>query len=176
MKILDTVWTRANCELLRNWWEIDGKTAPAIAAEFGKLGYRLTKNAVIGKVNRMGLHSPETKPGMSRAKRSAHMRAANVMKQNRPAAFLLKPKKVNPKPPPEPPISATNPPKGKKAILLKHSKEGQCKAIIGYINGKLENAVYCGEKTPPHRTREGRLIDTNWCPYHASIYFVGSKR
>jgi len=33
MKALDTVWTTANCEKLRNWWEIEGKTAPEIMAE-----------------------------------------------------------------------------------------------------------------------------------------------
>ena len=171
MKILDTVWTTANCEKLRNWWEVDGKTAPEIMAELGQLGYRVTKNAIIGKVNRMKLRAATSKKGLSFEKRSAHMKAANARKRDKRAAFLHK--TFEPLPPPEPPITATNPPKGKKAVLLKDSKSGQCKAIIGYIEGKMEYAVYCGEATPAFRNRDNKLVHTNWCPYHVSIYFKG---
>jgi len=170
MKIVDTVWTEANCEKLRNWWEIEGKTSPEIVAELGKLGYRVTRNSIIGKVHRMGLVAAPTKAGITTKRRSAYMKAASAKRREKQAAFLMREKKFNPVAPPEPPISATNPPKGKRAVLLKDSKEGQCKAIIGYIDGKIENAVYCGERTPPHVTREGRLVHSSWCPYHVSIY------
>src|SRR5882672_4792338 len=106
MKHLDTVWTTANCEKLRNWWEIEGKTAPEIMAELGELGYRVTKNAVIGKVNRMRLKASPAKAGMTSAKRSLHMKAAQVKKRERTAAFLLREKKFSPLSPPEPPITA----------------------------------------------------------------------
>jgi len=170
MKILDTVWTTTNCELLRNWWEVEGKSAPEIMAELGQLGYRVTKNAVIGKVHRMRLVAPPARAGLTTQGRSASMKAAIAKRREKQAAFLMREKKFNPVVPPEPPISATNPPKGKKAVLLKDSKAGQCKAIIGYIDGKLENAVYCGEATPAFRNRENKIIHTSWCPYHVSIY------
>src|SRR5712671_4991515 len=154
MKIVDTVWTTANCEKLRNWWEIEGKTSPEIVAELGKLGYRVTRNSIIGKVHRMKLVAPPIKAGLTTERRSAAIKAAIAKRREKQAAFLMREKKFNPQPLPEPPISATNPPKGNRAVLLKDSKEGQCKAIIGYIDGKMENAVYCGEATPAFLNRD----------------------
>lgn len=178
MKILDTVWTEANCRKLRNWWEIDGLTSNEVVLEFGKLGYQISRNAIIGKVHRLKLVAPGEKRGLSSEKRSAAMKKANAMRSLRPT-IRRRPfpteKKYNPQPPPEPPISATNPPKGNKAVLLKHSKDGQCKAIIGYVHGKLELAVYCGEKTPPVR-RHGELVSSPWCDYHKSIYLTEPRR
>jgi len=110
-------------------WEIEGKTSPEIVAELGKLGYRVTRNSIIGKVHRMGLVAAPTKAGITTKRRSAYMKAASAKRREKQAAFLMREKKFNPVAPPEPPISATNPPKGKRAVLSKTPKKANVRPL-----------------------------------------------
>ncbi len=54
-------WTEERVKTLKKLWE-EGKTARQIAET---LGGGLTRNAVIGKANRMGLRTPSSKGGSS---------------------------------------------------------------------------------------------------------------
>src|SRR6267154_4489345 len=56
-----TVWNEANCNRLRQWWEVDGLIARQVADKFREIGCDVTRNAVIGKVHRMKLMQPASK-------------------------------------------------------------------------------------------------------------------
>lgn len=175
------VWTRDNCERLRHWWEEDGLPASQVSAKFGQIGYNITRNAVIGKVHRMGLVEPEKKAEVIKANHSQRAKVLNTVRAERKepkvayqrvdAQGLMEVRvTMNTK------RGSTAPPDGSKATLLKHSKDGTCKAIIGYVGGKLENAVYCGEDCVPHYTSTGRQVPTSWCGFHKAIYMTEPRR
>ena len=75
-------WTDERVELLRQLW-LDGKSASQISAE---LGQGLTRNAVIGKVHRLGL-SGRAKSSTARGIRASAQRpAADAAARRSPAA------------------------------------------------------------------------------------------
>ena len=71
-------WTDERVELLKKLWA-DGLSASQIAAELGGI----TRNAVIGKVHRLGL-SGRAKPSSS-VQRTRKARPSHMMRVNRPA-------------------------------------------------------------------------------------------
>jgi len=180
-----TVWTERNCALLTEWWTVEGLTSYEIANRFRGLGYIFTRNAIIGRVHRMKLVAPESKNKAISEKRSKRATISNLKKANKVKYVFVGGKKFNPlrersaaSPLRQNGKAATviSPTIGDKAILLKHSKAGQCKAILGYVDGKLEDAVYCGEKVAHPVIRGGERITYSWCDYHKSIYLTGAKR
>src|SRR5882724_12245706 len=52
-----TPWSAENCKVLKEMWE-HGNTALEISYEFVRLGYAITRNAVIGKAHRMNIKQP----------------------------------------------------------------------------------------------------------------------
>ena len=77
-------WTDERVELLRQLW-LDGKSASQISAQ---LGHGLTRNAVIGKVHRLGLAGRAKAPGSA----AAPPRAASTPRiASRPAASAPRP-------------------------------------------------------------------------------------
>ena len=60
-------WTDERVELLRQLW-LDGKSASQIS---GQLGHGVTRNAVIGKVHRLGLAGRAKAPSSAAAPRAA---------------------------------------------------------------------------------------------------------
>ncbi len=183
-----TVWNKANCDRLRKWWEVDGMIARQVADKFREIGCDVTRNAVIGKVHRMKLKQPASKVETLRNTHSQTLKHIRAQQKNGAAVpadlssrrlensgldarklmevhVTMSTKK-----------SSVPAPDGSKAILLKHSKDGQCKAIIGYVGGKAEDAVYCGEDCVVHRTSTGRVVPTNWCPFHKSLYMTEPRR
>ena len=172
----DTIWTERNCALLTEWWTIEGLTILEISNRLKGLGYIVTPNAVIGKIYRMRLVAPESKRRAISERRSKRATISNAKRANKVKYVFVGGKKFNPHPTKCKVKSAILPPSGDKAILLKHSKSGQCKAILGYVDGKLEAAVYCGEKVAHPTIRGGERISYSWCPYHKSIYLVEPKR
>jgi hypothetical protein len=175
------VWTRDNCERLRHWWEEDGLPASQVSAKFGQIGYNITRNAVIGKVYRMGLVEPEKKAGVIKANHSQRAKILNTVRAERKEQKVAY-QRVDAQGLMEVRVTmntrqgSTAPPDGGKAVLLKHSKDGQCKAILGYIGGRAEDALYCGEDCASHTTSAGRVIPTSYCPYHKSIYMTEPRR
>jgi hypothetical protein len=174
---LNTPWTEQNCELLRGWWENDGLTCGAIADILRQSGHNVTRNSVVGKVHRMGLKAPEWKDQKLREKRSQEgiLRRAN----NKRKVEYIMGKKFNPD---RTKIvvslaaakSSIAAPSGNNNVLLKNSKDGQCKFIVGYMHGRCEDAMYCGDPTGFIKKGE-RLIASPWCDYHANICTTESR-
>lgn len=167
-------WTKENCDRLRTWWEISGYTCGRIVAEYGSFGYVVTTNAVIGKVHRMKLKPPEWKAEKVRKRCSEIIKARNRMAPPERQVIIMG-KKYNPRKPTVKVSLTHDKPDENQATLLKHSKDGYCKAIIGYVGGKLEDAVYCHVKVAIVKDKYGHDMDSSWCPYHRSIYIVESK-
>ncbi len=161
MNIRTSVWDDKAVKLLINWWEVDGLTSFTIEDRFKSKGYPITRNAVIGKVFRMGLVAPKSKAALLHEGNS--QRAATLNKVKAKISNDKKPSNPRRK---EVKVSKTKP-DGRKAVLLTELGDGKCKYIIGYINGKVEKAVYCGEDT---------IKSTSWCHYHRSICLNEFKR
>jgi hypothetical protein len=179
-KILNSCWTEENIKRLQEWWEVEGALAKDISRRFMEMGHNITRNAVIGKVHRLKFMQPEDK--MSKlnshlAKRISRERAE--IGPRRPPVKSPSNNRFERKPPQiHVHISRQyiESPGEDCSVLMKDSKDGQCKAIIKYQDGLLENAVYCGKPTPPSITREGRPMKSSWCDHHKSRYFVEAKR
>src|SRR6266851_2509575 len=126
-----TVWNEANCNRLRQWWEVDGLIARQVADKFREIGCDVTRNAVIGKVHRMKLMQPASKVETLRNGHAQILKDTRA-KQNGVAVPKLDARKLM-----EVHVTMSTKktsvaaPDGSKAILLKHSKEGMCKAVIG---------------------------------------------
>jgi len=63
-------WTDTACDVLRAKWA-EGLSGTQIANEIGLLGIRITRNAVIGKIHRLGLSG--TKPRAPAAPRASRI-------------------------------------------------------------------------------------------------------
>lgn len=48
-------WTKEYEEMLRKWLQIDGLNSTQIVENFRKIGFKTSRNSVIGKYGRMGL-------------------------------------------------------------------------------------------------------------------------
>ncbi len=164
-----------NSELLHQWWSIDGLPASKIVGRFKELGVVVTKNSVIGRIHRAGLKPPEWKPKAQReaAKQREGTKNRERTKKSIIQYVVIDGKRYHPK---HKEITMTNEePRGDKSVLLKDSRDGQCKAIIGYKDGKAALAVYCGQDTVPS-IRYGRVVMTSWCAHHLMKYTTEAKR
>lgn len=129
-------WTDARVEILKTMWS-NGASSGVIAQE---LGGGITRNAVIGKLHRLGLQRGKKAPLVSLVKRSPRRRL-----------FPRPPKLENVPPveladiPQEPPLN----------IPFFDISDDQCREIVGTAD--LGLACYCGHKVVP---------DTSWCPHH----------
>jgi hypothetical protein len=161
-------WSAENCARLQQWWEVDGCTCPEIEKRFGVLGYLIGCNAIAGKVFRMKLKPPDWKAGKVRERASKTAR-----RRLPPRQIIVRGKKYNPSRYQEVAVPAEKP-DGSKNVLLKRSRSGQCKYIVGYVGGRCEDAVYCGERTETI-IRNGRQTRLPWCCYHRGICTVESR-
>lgn len=153
-RMKNKIWTDALIKLLTDDWNA-GLTASEVAINLQAAGYNITRNAVIGKVHRLGLEEPEGKSRKRRAQASA------AMSKIRNVKIRIKDRSIMPvKPPTE--VIMVKKPDPAKAVLLIHTKSRSCRAIIGYVNNELGKAMCCGEMT----THEGGP----WCQYHHDIY------
>ena len=108
-------WTDERVEYLRNTWDIEGLSSTHIAAQLG-----ITRNAVIGKVRRLGLLKRTV------AQRVSRFQPPTTNNVSRP-------------PPPLPP-SAPVPSVARNLTLLELRDRGQCK-------WPLDNGLFCGADT-----------------------------
>lgn len=172
------VWNENNRKQLRQWWEQDGYTLGRISEEFAAIGWTINKNQIIGKVFRMKLKPPDWKAKALRARSAEIVAISNIVRNIQPPRKIpnktvyIRGKKYKAVPSKEVIVADVPKPSGSKAVLLKNSKEGQCKAIIGYVHGKLENAVYCGEDTP--LMKNGAFAP--WCPKHHAKYTTEGRK
>ena len=104
-------WTPEVTELLTRLW-VAGKSGAEIAREFGShLGIKTTRNAIIGKVHRLGLYE-RAKPSGPRVTKAASRKGARravasvAGRRAKPPARLTRPAKL-PKPKAIPPEAPT---------------------------------------------------------------------
>jgi len=193
MNTLPAPWmTAENIALMTEWWE-QGLTSSEIANQLTSRGYAVTRNAVIGKVYRLGLcHNLANKPEQARKiprKRAAPKNIPRAIRKlpisRRKVAFnrFVKKAKLNgyhcrggdmvKEPDPT------------KQIPLIETKEGDCRAIVGYlIEGKIvkevpkrqvQNAICCGEKAVMV-VSSGKLVHSAWCAHHHDLYTMEPRR
>jgi GcrA cell cycle regulator len=158
-------WTDERVELLKKLWA-DGLSASQIAAELGGI----TRNAVIGKVHRLGL-SGRAKPASS-VPRQRKARPSHLLRVPRPAMrgntalarHALPLYELEPEPEPEPLENII--PIGQRRQLLELN-EATCRWPIG--DPGSADFFFCGGKP---------LGELPYCAYHARIAYqpVGDRR
>ncbi len=141
-------WTDDRVELLKKLWA-DGLSASQIAGELGGI----TRNAVIGKVHRLGL-SGRAKAPSSSVPRQRKPRAASMFRAPRPmvrgnTALAMPAYDYDPEPEPE--LLENIIPIGQRCTLLELNDE-KCHWPIGdpgqpdffFCGGKATGSPYCG--------------------------------
>jgi GcrA cell cycle regulator len=131
-------WTEAKVELAKSLW-LEGWTAPAIAAQ---LGNGFSRNAVIGKMHRLGLVRQKSPPEPEKKPKTESKRLVLQRSPTPPVPY---------KPMPVP----KNMPKPKNLTLMQR-RDDQCHFLTG-------DARYCG-----HPVRPG----TRYCEGHCQIVYM----
>jgi len=158
-------WTEDRVATLSKLWA-DGLSASQIAKQLGGV----TRNAVIGKVHRLGL-SGRAKP--SRPKPAKPATAAKPKLAPKPARTAAKAAAPKPKPAPKEqlPVSVEQPPleakplqDGTYATILTIT-DHMCKFPIG--DPKADEFRFCGRKTDP---------DEPYCTPHSMVAYQPSRR
>ena len=157
-------WTDERVELLKKLWA-DGLSASQVAAELGGV----TRNAVIGKVHRLGLSGrAKTTTTAPRARRSRTQTARPQRPSNGPAPTIgATALKADPKPQAAPQPKAEQKPEAdtvvvpisKRATILTLT-ENTCKWPIGDPGDP--DFHFCGCKSEP---------DSPYCKYHSEIAY-----
>lgn len=160
-------WTEKEISLLTKLWE-RGLSASLIAQEFRTLGYKFTRNSVVGKLHRLGLKE-------SNRLIEPDVVGVPIRKRVNGSAPRVK---IRKKPTPS---SAKRPDQGKRSpminprpesrVLLTQTNDSHCRAIIGYENGEAARAVCCGEETVWSEFR-GKRRRLSWCEYHYKLYLT----
>jgi len=153
-------WTEDRVEILTKLWA-EGLSASQIAKQLGGV----TRNAVIGKVHRLGL-SGRAKP--SRPKKVANVRSTTPRKRaaaRKPRAPRSLSKPVAPAaPPPPPPIEAKPLPNGEYATIMT-IRDHMCKWPIG--DPMESDFRFCGRKN-----KQGEP----YCEAHCNVAYQPSRR
>jgi hypothetical protein len=168
------VWSVYTEDLLRNWWEVDNLTTAEISIKFGQLGLHITRNAVISKIHRLKLtiRSPGKKEARLNDRIAENAKTIHRMKDVKPKIQItIKPPRFNSTKEGRASVSSGKP-DGSRNILLKDSQDGMCKYIVGYVGGRCEYAVYCGE--PTKAVAKGKHAP--WCRFHHSICTQEARR
>ena len=155
---------------------VKGDSASQIAKQ---LGSGLTRNAVIGKLNRLrdkGLR-PELSQHVISIKKAqgqqfSRLAAAKMMTaykaQPKPAKVILfkAPTMPKPAPAPEPPKPVATEPTGAHAAILANLRPRGCKWIVeDFLHGQGDEALMCGELRPgdgPYCEHHRRIGKTSW--------------
>ena len=159
-------WTDDRVEQLKRMWS-EGLTASQIAA---RIGQGVTRNAVIGKVHRLGLSGrvAKVRPPQPKAPRKIYEPnlAGRSSGRTVSGATALKPHfrpqpKPMPLPEPEPePIRLVEVPSGEQRCSIMHLTDRTCRWPIG--DPTSETFCFCGS-TPREKGP--------YCEYHARIAY-----
>ena len=150
-------WTEDRVEILTKLWA-EGLSASQIAKQLGGV----TRNAVIGKVHRLGL-SGRAKPSRPSVKRTK--KAATARTRTPAAPRTPKPKPVVvAAPPPPPPLEAKPLPNGEYATILT-IRDHMCKWPIG--DPSSSEFRFCGRKVKAGEP---------YCEAHCSVAYQPSRR
>lgn len=124
-------WTPERTDKLKKLWE-DGLSASAIAGAFFRDASKdeppPTRNALLGKVHRLGLSNRKSTRPAASLRKPAAPKAARPIRRPRPKPVRL--------PPPEPPKPYDGP-----SVPFLEVKDNQCKFIV---SGEGMNALCCG--------------------------------
>jgi len=150
-------WTEDRVEVLTKLWA-EGLSASQIAKQLGGV----TRNAVIGKVHRLGL-SGRAKPS-NPAKKKARKTVQRTRQPRVPSAPRTPRPVVRPRPAP-PPIEALPMANGEFATILTIT-DHMCKWPIG--DPSTSEFRFCGRKTEDK--------DEPYCLAHSSVAYQASRR
>jgi len=150
-------WTEDRVEVLTKLWA-EGLSASQIAKQLGGV----TRNAVIGKVHRLGL-SGRAKPS-NPAKKKARKTVQRTRQTRVPSAPRAPRPVVQPRPAP-PPIEALPMANGEFATILTIT-DHMCKWPIG--DPSTSDFRFCGRKTEDK--------DEPYCLAHSSVAYQASRR
>ena len=150
-------WTDDRVEILTKLWA-EGLSASQIAKQLGGV----TRNAVIGKVHRLGL-SGRAKPS-NPAKKKARKTVNRTRVTRAPSAPRAPRPVVQPRPAP-PPIEALPMADGRFATILTIT-DHMCKWPIG--DPSTSEFRFCGRKTDDK--------DEPYCKAHSSVAYQASRR
>lgn len=159
-------WTEDRVATLSKLWA-DGLSASQIAKQLGGV----TRNAVIGKVHRLGLSgrakpSSPKKTASTAAKTTARASAPKVKTAAAPRAPSAPrtPRILTQTPPPPPPLEAKPMANGEFATILTIT-DHMCKWPIG--DPSKDDFRFCGRKTDP---------DEPYCLPHSQVAYQPSRR
>jgi GcrA cell cycle regulator len=154
-------WTDERVELLRKLW-LDGLSASQIAAE---LANGITRNAVIGKVHRLGLSGRVKAPSSSaprpRSKPQSHRPTSSrspsgpTMRGNTALAYAPR---LHEAPAPKPELEVVIP--MSERVTIMELREAMCRWPLG--DPATAEFRYCGGKSE---------IGDPYCTYHARIAY-----
>ena len=143
-----TFWTPERINLLRNWW-LDGHSATQIAKA---LGLSVTRNAVIGKVHRLGLSNVQRpKPVHPKLEPSRLLRGRVISSKPKTAPYIQ---------PLEP--SAIPVPR---RVTITELREFMCRWPIG--DPGMPDFRYCGLKS---------VFNRSYCCHHCKIAYETAPR
>lgn len=152
-------WTDERVELLKKLWG-DGLSASQIAAELGEV----TRNAVIGKVHRLGLSGrAKASPAAARPRKAARpereMRPQRPMSRGNTALAPELEDLVEEAPAPAPATSDNVVPMGQRCTIM-NLTESTCRWPSGEPG--TDNFYFCGGKTK---------AGMPYCAHHARIAY-----
>lgn len=154
-------WTDDRVEVLTKLWA-EGLSASQIAKQLGGV----TRNAVIGKVHRLGL-SGRAKPSRPAAPRTAKPSAPRTRTVSRKTATMATPSiavRATPAVKAQPPVEAKVLPSGEYATIMT-IRDHMCKWPIG--DPSKSDFRFCGRKTDP---------STPYCDAHSAVAYQPSRR
>jgi GcrA cell cycle regulator len=143
-------WTEERIDLVRRLW-LEGLSASQIAAELRPPGKELSRNAVIGKLGRLGL-TKKDRP--TRTKPFQRPRVARRKPFRAPP--LQSPQAPKPAPAPAPAPSAAH-----QCDILGLTNES-CRWVV---SGESEPFMFCG------MPEADMTAGVSYCPYHARMAY-----
>ncbi len=151
-------WTDERVELLRRLWD-EGLSASQIAAQLGGV----TRNAVIGKVHRLGLSGrvkPADAPGNGRKKPPAREAEAEIAAETAPevdpvsAPVLVFPEALPAPVPERVPLAES------RRVTIMDLRESMCRWPLG--DPTSPDFHYCGDRS---------ITGLPYCTHHAQIAY-----
>ena len=165
-----TPWTDDLISALNDLW-IKGRSTRQISEEFQSLGYNISRNAVIGKVHRLGLHKvvreaqPKNTPNVVKnvVKKKPQSNSFNPWVRRNPAKTNGHSNEILAM------VKSTKPDVAKR-ILLVETRDNHCRAIVDYVDNKLANAICCGEDKVWVRSSSGHDKLSSYCRHHHALH------
>lgn len=138
-------WTDERVELLKKLWS-EGRTASQIA---GELSNGITRNAVIGKVHRLGLPGRVKAPSMSMPRPRAPKPRINRPMMRGANALALAPRPIE-----DVAVLLSNP------VTIIDLRESMCKWPLG--DPTTPEFRYCGAASP---------VGVSYCTFHSHVAY-----